>query len=120
VIKLLYEVVKGSGTQLAKKNPYIRVALNSLGLMKQNKRWIFILLVTAILLLIPLVAMQFTDEVRWTLSDFIVAGVLIFATGLLFDLVIRKIKIMKYRIAVLFVLLLIFLLIWIELAVGIF
>lgn len=86
----------------------------------KNKSLLVIGLITASILLIPLVAMQFTDEVNWTLFDFIVAGVLLFATGLLFDLILRKIKVKTYRIAALFVLILAFLLVWIELAVGIF
>jgi hypothetical protein len=64
--------------------------------------------------------MQFTNEVNWTLFDFIVAGVLLLGTGLIFDLVIRKIKNINYRIAISVALLLILLLVWAELAVGIF
>ena len=36
----------------------------------------------ALMLLLPLVAMQFTDEVNWSETDFIVAGALIGGTGL--------------------------------------
>jgi len=64
--------------------------------------------------------MQFTNEVNWTLFDFIVAGVLLLGTGLVFDLVIRKTKNIKYRIAISVALLIILLLVWAELAVGIF
>ena len=74
----------------------------------------------AILLLIPLIAMQFTAEVNWTPYDFVVAGFLLIGTGLIFDLVIRKIKNIKSRIAISLVLLIALLLIWAELAVGIF
>ena len=38
--------------------------------------------VVLVLLLVPLVAMQFTREVRWGLADFIVAGALLFGAGL--------------------------------------
>lgn len=38
-------------------------------------------LVTGLLLLVPLVAMQFTDEVRWNLADFVVAGALLFGVS---------------------------------------
>ncbi len=86
----------------------------------KNKRLKFILLTVAFLLLIPLIAMQFTDEVNWTPFDFVVAGVLLLGTGLIFDLVIRKIKNIKYRIAICVALLVVLLLIWAELAVGIF
>ena len=37
--------------------------------------------------------MQFTNEVNWTLFDFVVAGILLLGTGLIFNLVVRKIKI---------------------------
>ncbi len=75
---------------------------------------------TAILLLIPLIAMQFTNEVNWTLPDFIIAGALLLGTGLICELVFRKIKIIKYRIAICAALLVVLMLIWAELAVGIF
>ena len=58
----------------------------------KNKRIKIIITVVAIILLIPLIAMQFTNEVDWTPIDFVVAGVLLLGTGLIFDLVIRKIK----------------------------
>jgi hypothetical protein len=40
-------------------------------------------LVTAFILLLPLVAMQFTDEVDWGVADFVSAGVLLGGSGLL-------------------------------------
>lgn len=86
----------------------------------QNKRLIIIILTSAILLLIPLIAMQFTDEVNWTLLDFVVAGTLLVGTGLIFDVILRKIKTTKYRIVISVSLLIALLLIWTELAVGIF
>jgi hypothetical protein len=86
----------------------------------QNKRLILIVLISVVLLLIPLIAMKFTDEVNWTLFNFIIAGVLLIGTGLIFELVIRKTKQIKYRIAINVALLIFFLLIWAELAVGIF
>jgi len=86
----------------------------------QNKRLIIIVLTSAILLLIPIIAMQFTDEVNWNLMDFVVAGVLLLGTGLMCELAIRKIDNIKYRIAACAAFLLGFLLIWAELAVGIF
>lgn len=85
-----------------------------------NKRLIIILTAIVILLLIPFIAMQFTDEVNWTIADFVIMGILLTGTGLLIELVIRKIKGIKYRIILLVTVLLAFLLIWAELAVGIF
>jgi len=86
----------------------------------KNKRLIVIVLTSVILLLIPLISMQFTDEVNWTLFDFVVAGALLLGTGLLCELVIRKVKKINYRIAICVAILVLFLLVWVELAVGIF
>ena len=86
----------------------------------KNKRLKNILLIVGSLLLIPLIAMQFTDEVNWTVLDFVIAGALLLVTGLIFDLVMRKVKNTKYRIAILIIVILVFFLIWAELAVGIF
>lgn len=86
----------------------------------QNKRLIGIVLAVGILLLVPFLAMQFTDEVSWTLFDFLIAGVLLLGTGLLCELAMRKVSRIEYRIAICGALLVGLLLIWIELAVGIF
>ncbi len=89
-------------------------------MLTQNKRLYGILLTVAFLLLIPFTAMQFTKEVNWSVSDFIIAGGLLLGTGLMIELVIRNVKNVKYRLAICAVILLALLLIWIELAVGIF
>ena len=86
----------------------------------KNKRHIIILTSVSILLLIPLIAMQFTDEVTWTGFDFVVMGNLLLVTGLMFELVMRKVKKIEYRIVLFVAILGAFLLIWAELAVGIF
>lgn len=86
----------------------------------QNKRLIAILLTVAILLLVPLISMQFTNEVNWTPIDFVVAGGLLLGTGLMCELVIRKVKKRRHRIACCVGILGICLLVWAELAVGIF
>lgn len=84
------------------------------------KRLKYILLFVAIVLLIPLIAMQFTDEVSWNLTDFFVAAMLLISTGLIFDYILRKIKSTNSRIIISILLFLCLILIWIELAVGIF
>ncbi|ERM80505.1 hypothetical protein P872_13045 [Rhodonellum psychrophilum GCM71 = DSM 17998] len=86
----------------------------------KNKRLIGIVLAVAFLLLLPLIAMQFTEEVAWTLLDFVVMGVLLLGTGLLSEFIIRNVKNLNTRIAIIGVILLGLLLIWAELAVGIF
>lgn len=79
-----------------------------------------IVLAVALLLLVPLIAMQFTTEVSWTLFDFVVAGGLLLSTGLLCEFTIRKVKKSKNRIAICATIISALLIIWAELAVGIF
>lgn len=62
----------------------------------KNKRLLIIVFIVAIVLLTPFLLMQFTDEVNWTLSDFVVAGLLLLGTGLIFEMVFRKFKKSKY------------------------
>ncbi len=64
--------------------------------------------------------MQFTDEVNWTLFDFVVMGILLLGTGLMCELVLRRVKKIGHRIAICGALLLALLIIWAELAVGVF
>lgn len=86
----------------------------------KKERVILIFSIVVLVLAIPLVAMQFTNEVNWDLPDFILMGLLLFGTGITCDLVIRKIKNSKLRIITCVILLVVLLLIWTELAVGIF
>jgi hypothetical protein len=86
----------------------------------KNKRLTTIFLAVVLILLIPLIAMQFTDEVNWNLGDFVVMGFLLSVTGIAIDFVIRKIKNSNYRIAIALAILISFILIWAELGVGIF
>ncbi len=86
----------------------------------QTKSLQAILLTIALLLLVPLIAMQFTDEVNWSLFDFVIAGVLLLTMGLLCELVLRKVKKIQHRIILCLVILGVLFLIWVELAVGIF
>jgi uncharacterized protein YybS (DUF2232 family) len=89
-------------------------------IISQEKRRIAMVLMIALLLSIPLVAMQFTEEVKWTLFDFIVAGVLLSCTGFALEFMFKKIKNTKHRILAFALILIILFLVWIELAVGIF
>lgn len=72
-----------------------------------------------LLLLTPLVAMQFTDEVAWTGFDFAFMGGLFAIVGLGLELAVRKRRDAAYRIAVGLALAAAFFLIWLNGAVGI-
>ncbi|WKK74737.1 hypothetical protein QYS49_24025 [Marivirga salinae] len=86
----------------------------------ENKRLFLILLSAVILLLIPLIAMQFTNEVDWDFTDFMIMGILLFGTGLWCELVMREVKPIKTRLIICGAILFALFLIWAELAVGIF
>ena len=88
--------------------------------MIQNKRLTYIFISTAFMILIPWVAMQFTNDVHWTLSDFIIAGVLLLGTGLVCEFAMRQVKTRKNKIALIIMTIAVLLLIWVELAVGVF
>jgi hypothetical protein len=64
--------------------------------------------------------MRFTREVNWTVLDFLVAGVLLAGIGTLYVLLTRKLRTPIQRRAVGGGLLLTLMLLWAELAVGIF
>jgi hypothetical protein len=72
-----------------------------------------------LILVLPLVAMQFTDEVSWDVADFAFAAALIAGTGIAFELAVRVSSNMAYRAAVGLALAAAFLLIWINAAVGV-
>ena len=56
-------------------------------------------LATVFVLLVPLVGMQISDGVNWSLADFVLAGVLLGGTGLLLELAVRKPRNVASRVA---------------------
>lgn len=87
-------------------------------ILQSRKRLILISLSALMILLIPLIAMQFTAEVKWTISDFVVAAILLLITGLSLELMLRRVKTTKQKVMLSIILFLVFLFIWAELAVG--
>ncbi len=72
----------------------------------------------ATLLALPLVAMQFTQDVNWTASDFIAAGITLGGAGLGTEFLVRQSSSHAYRIGAILAVLAIFLTVWSNLAVG--
>lgn len=72
-----------------------------------------------IILSFPLITMQLTNEVNWTISDFLVMGILLFSTVFTIDFVLKKVKTLKSRLILIFAIVILLVLVWAELAVGI-
>ncbi len=86
---------------------------------KLVKHSLIVVLLTVGLLLVPLTAMQFTNEVEWTIFDFTVAGILLMGTGLSFIFLANRIHNKIYKIAIGLTLGTALFMIWSNLAVGI-
>lgn len=76
-------------------------------------------IVASILLLIPLIALQFYEEFNWTFFDFLIAWILFFVTGFIYKFSLFKANNIEYKIASATALLTGLLLIWVNFAVGI-
>lgn len=70
------------------------------------------------LLCLPAVAMQLTDEVDWTASDFVFAAVLLAALGVGFEIALRIGRSAPHKIAMAIAALGGFLTVWVNMAVG--
>lgn len=74
----------------------------------------------AVLLLLPLVAMQFTSEVAWDPADFAIFGVMLAVACGAFELAVRLTRQPAYRVLAGLALAGGFVLLWAQLAVGVF
>lgn len=88
--------------------------------MIQAKSIFRIGVITILLLLIPLVLNLTLSDFDWSLLDFVVAGILFFLLGISIE-IIRKSKLFQKRKTLYIILVIVFfVLVWMELAVGIF
>lgn len=78
------------------------------------------MLVAQLVLLIPLIAMQFSDEWDWGVADFLIIGILLAGVGFAYQLIVTGMKNNPRRAIMGVVLAAVMILIWVELAVGIF
>ena len=74
--------------------------------------------IPVLLLLLPLVAMRFTDEVDWTAADFLFAAVLLGSVGLAFEIIVRKSRSLSFRLGAGLAIVAAFLTVWVNAAVG--
>jgi hypothetical protein len=85
-----------------------------------QKRLFRIVKITVLILLVPLLAMQFTSQIDWNLFDFAVAAALLIVTGLIYEFVVIRIANPKIRVKAGMILAIALLAAWVHLAVGIF
>ena len=72
------------------------------------------------LLIFPLIGTILSDQVDWGILDFLIMGVFLLFVGIAIAVVSQKIKTPRKRVFYIVVIMLIFFLLWAELAVGIF
>jgi hypothetical protein len=74
--------------------------------------------ITALLLLAPLAAMQLTEDVNWSPGDFVLMAALLFASGLAYELLAAQARKPAHRVVAGLVVGAVFVAVWAELAVG--
>ena len=94
-LSLAARMVRGMAADASWRRRTIARSSSRKEVMRENKTAsraaVRVALATAFILLLPLVAMQVTDEVDWGVADFVLAGVLLGGTGLLLvELAARK------------------------------
>ena len=72
------------------------------------------------LLLVPFVASLFTDEVQWSGFDYLIMGVMLLILGSGIQWVIQRVENRRNRVIGIGVAVFLFVLVWAELAVGVF
>jgi hypothetical protein len=78
------------------------------------------MLAAQLVLLVPLTAIMFSDEWDWKLPDFIIIGILLAGVGVAYQLIVTGVKNNTRQAAIGIVLAAAMILMWVELAVGIF
>lgn len=89
-------------------------------MITQKQKTVTIYALPLVLLCIPLLGNLFSKEINWSVSDFLIAGALLFTTAFLINLVRNRIKKQSQKVLICIFILLALALIWIELAVGVF
>ncbi len=75
-------------------------------------------IITLVVLLIPLVAMQLTNEVSWQVGDFVVAAILLIGFGYMYEVISKNLNSGLKKAIVGLVVLAMFVFVWVVLAVD--
>jgi len=89
-------------------------------MMTLKQKTVLVYATPAVLLCIPLLGNIFSEEFDWSPGDFVIGAVLLFGTAFIIDLILRIVKNKTYKILLSVAILILLLLVWAELAVGIF
>lgn len=81
---------------------------------------ILIFAIPALLLAVAFFCNLFVEGFDWSLPDFMIAGFLLFGTAFVINLVVNSKKTFLFKLIICGIVLLVLMLIWAELAVGIF
>ena len=84
------------------------------------KRFLILFISIKSLLLFPLIGMYAQGDVRWSGVDFLIMGLMLFVLTVGIYLLLQFVKQRKQRVILLMLLITVFLIVWIELAVGVF
>ena len=84
----------------------------------ENKRLLGIVVGIGLLLIVPVLGNRYIDGFDWKWLDFVIAAFLLLSTGLACEFVLRKVKRLEYRLALVGVILFALFVVWAELAVG--
>jgi hypothetical protein len=89
-LSIAARMVRGLPADAAWRRQVIARSSTAKEVIKMRRPIVRIALVTAIVLLVPLVANQFTDGEGWGLGDFAFAAALLIGSGALLELAVRK------------------------------
>ena len=115
-LSILFRMVRGVGADASWRGQHVKALRRRRTAHRPALR---VALATAFILLLPLVAMQITDEVAWGPADFVLAGALLGGTGLIHQLAARRAGNIAYRAAVGLALGAALVLVWMVGAVGV-
>ncbi len=88
--------------------------------MKNKYRFLKLIIAAIVFLSIPFIAMKFSKEINWSVKDFACAAIMLFILAVVIEFTLRIFRTTKQRLIALVFLAIVFIIIWIELAVGIF
>lgn len=84
----------------------------------KTKVLLIITSITLLILLFVFVVMQYTDQVNWTIGDFLIAGILIFEAAIMVYYTNKRAKKSRMRLLFYIVIAITLILLWSELGVG--